>query len=225
MHDVVLVGLVTGGCTLAAGLFSQIVSHQATERREEKKRRLELVKAQVEDLYGPLIALIEEFNVVDSLHLSIDQLMYAQQKDAVNPEPISQTAEMNAYNSRQREQVLVPTLRKIAVLLRDKRWLADHATAIKIPGFIRHVEIIERQYQNSIVPGIAKRLNEDVVRIGAFHDHLKISLEEKLRILDGAADGQSWLRWWPHNITKTAPLALKLGVQDDGRQSNAGGLD
>lgn len=176
MSDVVLVGLITGTFTLLANWSGQICLHWATQEREKTLKRHNFTMRQLEELYSPLIAMVDEFEGIDEVNHELELL--SEEKRVSDQDRTT----MNAYNQERIRTRFEPLLRKMKELFQAKHFLAESSTLAHYKNFLKGVEKSEQLLQGAIPAGMIK---ENIQNRKEFFDDIRNNADQKRIELQG----------------------------------------
>lgn len=181
---------ITGVIGLAGVALGALINAWLTDRREQRKARLEFVTKQLDEFYGPLYAKRLEIRTLSVLRDDLDKLaaeISARRMKGI--QPLSDTWEkasdaesdkMQAQtneNNRIFQEVLLPTYKSMIETYRDKMWLADHRARDYFRDLVTYVHIWERAINKTAPVEAQQRLKATEDSLEPFYQHIEQQLQ------------------------------------------------
>lgn len=178
--------------TLGVGSLLGVIGTQwAIGRREARTRRVAFKKEQLEEFYGPLLAIHKEIRARSELRVklagAIDQQHIKDMLD-VGTDKIEETS--NAHlptivasikdESDTFKNVLMPRYREMIDVFRERMWLAEPETRTFFGQLIEYVDIWDKILARKLPHSIAAAVGHTEKNLQPFYTHLE-QVSDRLR--------------------------------------------
>lgn len=134
------------------GWIGSFITNWMTVRREKAQRAVQFRKQQLEEFYGPLLAMHKEIRARSELRVKLAQAIDAQHMEGLlvagpgKTEEASDAQLPTVMASIQDEaatfrNVLMPRYREMIDVFREKMWLAEPETRKFFPQLVEYVDV------------------------------------------------------------------------------------
>jgi hypothetical protein len=173
------------------GFAGTVLSQFMTDRREKAARALAFRKQQIEQFYGPLLAMHKEIRArselrvklqeaIDTSHVN-DMLLAGRSgvedtSDQYVPAIVANVDDEH----RTFRNVLMPRYREMISTFRERMWLAEPETREFLPALIEFVDVWDKIIDRSLPHAVASTIGHTEKNLIPFYEHLH-KLHDKLR--------------------------------------------
>ncbi len=179
------------GALGVGGLLGTIGTQWATGRRETTARCISFKKQQLEQFYGPLLAMHKEIRARSELRVKLQQAIDNQHFAdmlAAGPGKVEQASDPHigviAKNVKDENEtfrnVLMPRYRDMLNVFREKMWLADPETRKHYNGLVEFVDVWEKILDDKLPSSVASVIGHTENNLKPFYDHLE-EMHDRLR--------------------------------------------
>jgi hypothetical protein len=173
------------------GLIGTVVSNWMTTRREKAARAVTFRKQQLEQFYGPLLAMHKEIRARSELRVKLQEAIDAPHlADMLHVGPgkteEASDAHLSAIVTNVKEEnetfrdVLMPRYREMVDVFRNKMWLAEPETRDYFKGLIEFVDVWDKILANKLPHSIAPAIGHTEENLLPFYRHLE-EVHDRLR--------------------------------------------
>jgi hypothetical protein len=175
----------------AGGWIGSIITNWLITRRERAQRAVQFRKQQLEELYGPLLAIHKEIRArselrvklagaIDDQHMK-DMLLAGPAKveeasDAHLPTIVANIQDEGATF----RNVLMPRYREMIDVFRQKMWLAEPETREFFKKLIEYVDVWDKILDRKLPHAIAAAVGHTEINLHPFYKHLE-EVHDRLR--------------------------------------------
>lgn len=143
------------------------------------QKRTDFVEKQLNNLYGPLLALHKTIESIGLIRLKISKTgdeIAKEKSEHYNPEDFKKfeqdiTKEIE-YNNKKLEDEILPLYNKMLSVFTDNLYLADEETKKYLIDFSEFVEIWDRWQKKAIMAEVIKKINHTEDKLKPFYEHL-----------------------------------------------------
>jgi len=173
------------------GWIGALINNWMMVRRETAARAVQFRKQQLEQFYGPLVAIHKEIrarselrvklqNAIDSRHVQ-DMLLAGPGKteeasDAHLPSIVKNVQDENETF----RNVLMPRYREMINVFRDKMWLAERETREFFNSLIEFVDVWDKILDDKLPRSVAPAIGHTEENLKPFYRHLE-EVHDRLR--------------------------------------------
>jgi hypothetical protein len=181
------------GALGVGGLLGTLLSQFMTGTREKAASSVAFRKQQLEQFYGPLLAMHKEIrsrselrvklqNAIDEAHLG-DMLRAGPgnieaASDPHLPAIINNIKDESATFS----DVLMPRYREMITVFREKMWLAEKETRQYFPALVEFVDVWDKILDDRLPRSVAPAIGHTESNLKPFYEHLEEE-HDRLRAL------------------------------------------
>jgi hypothetical protein len=192
LADGSLIGvLIGGGLTLAGGLLGTFGTQWATSRREAKSRLVAFKKQQLEQFYGPLLAMYKEVRARSELRVKLQNALdepHLRAMLSAGPDRVERVSDQhvpaivaNVQDEMQTfRDVLMPRYREMITTFGDKMWLAEPETRAYFGPLIEFVDVWDKILAKTLPPSAAIEINHTERNLHPFYQNLEV-MNDRLR--------------------------------------------
>src|SRR6266851_7876859 len=166
------------------GWIGSVINNWLTIRRETAARAVQFRKQQLEQFYGPLLAMHKEIRARSELRVRLQEAIDIQHmKDMLlaGPGETEQASDSHVpailANIRDESEtfrnILMPRYREMIDVFRDKMWLAEPETREYFKGLIEFVDVWDKILADKLPPSIAPAIGHTEQNLHPFYQHLK----------------------------------------------------
>jgi hypothetical protein len=181
------------GALGVGGLFGTLISQLMTSRREKAARSVVFRKQQLEEFYGPLLAMHKEIRsrgelrvklqrAIDDLHTTDMLLAGPGKTEAASDRHLPAIVKNLQDESTTFRDVLMPRYREMIDVFREKMWLAEKETRQYFPILVEFVDVWDKIHDDRLPRSIAPVIGHTESNLKPFYDHLE-SENDRLRAL------------------------------------------
>jgi len=164
----------------ASGLGGVFLGGWLSSRNEQRKRRLDFVEMQLQELYSPLLSIRKQLRTLSELRVRVGteavaawQELCAEAREfgpaALTKLSAERSADWDAithYENEQWKNELLPRYKQMLEIFREKFWLAENSTREQFQKLIVYIELWDRAL-NKTIPG------EVIARLGVRETELE----------------------------------------------------
>ena len=170
-----------------SALVGAVVVYVFGIRRLSLESRNAFIQRQLAEFYSPMAGYRRRIRLKSELRVQVSNAASSAWKEVANrlaqgdrsDEAFLPYKRIISYDNRQFAEEFFPLYKKMLDLFADKYWLADDDTRQFYEGFLKYVEIWERDLADALPGDVLKRLDHSEENVKPFYDHI----EEKLSIL------------------------------------------
>jgi hypothetical protein len=166
------------------GWIGSVINNWMTTRREMAARAVQFRKQQLEQFYGPLLAMHKEIRARSELRVKLQQAVDTQHvEDLLLAGPGKTEEASDAYlpaiatNIRDESEtfrnVLMPRYREMIDVFRDKMWLAEPETREYFKGLIEFVDVWDKMLADKLPRSVAPAIGHTEQKLFPFYRHLE----------------------------------------------------
>jgi hypothetical protein len=169
------------GAMGVGGWIGLLIGNWMTARRETAATALQFRKQQLEQFYGPLLALHNEIRARSELRLKLQKVVNdLHAKGMLHAEP-GKTVLANVQDENETlRSILIPTYHEMIKVFRDKMWLAEPETREHFKSLIEFVDVWEKILADKLPSSVAPAIGHPEQNLHRFYDHLE-KMHERLR--------------------------------------------
>jgi hypothetical protein len=168
---------------LGGGLVGTIGAQWATSRREAASRRIAFKKQQLEQFYGPLLAMHKEIRARSELRLKLQRALdNSHMEDMLRAGPGGVEAASDVHipaiiaNVQDENQtfrdVLMPRYREMISTFREKMWLAEPETRGYFGQLVEFVDVWDKILADKLPRSVAITIKHTEENLKPFYQHL-----------------------------------------------------
>jgi hypothetical protein len=174
------------------GILGVFLTAWLTNRREEAKRRVDFRTRQLDEFYGPLLALHKEIRARSELRVKIqnavDQAHIEDMLNAAGATGINEASDMHLpgiiktiedENQTLRE-ILMPRYSEMVDVFRGKMWLAEPETRKHFAALVEFVDVWVKILDDRLPPTVAPAIGHTEQNLAPFYSHLEAT-HDRLR--------------------------------------------
>lgn len=166
------------------GWFGSVLTNWMTSRREAAARAVQFRKQQLEQFYGPLLAMHKEIRArselrvklqeaIDTQHVK-DMLLAGPGKTEEASDPHVPTILTNIRDESETfRNVLMPRYREMIDVFRDKMWLAEPETREYFKSLIEFVDVWDKILSDTLPRSVAPAIGHTEQNLYPFYQHLE----------------------------------------------------
>lgn len=173
------------------GWVGSLITNWLTTRRERAQRAVQFRQQQLEEFYGPLLAMPKEIRARSELRVKLQQAIdqkYAvgllsaglgkteETSDAQLP-TITASIQDEAATFR---NVLMPRYREMIDVFRQKMWLAEPETRGFFAQLVEYVDVWDKILAHTLPPSVAGAVGHTEKNLLPFYKHLE-EVHDRLR--------------------------------------------
>jgi hypothetical protein len=178
-----------------SGLGGVFLGAWLSSRNEQRKRRLDFVEKQLQELYSPPLSIRKQVRTLSELRVRIGteaggvwQELCAEAREHGGPTALTKlSAERSAdfdaithYENEQWRNELLPSYKQMLQIFREKFWLAENSTREQFQKLIVYIELWERALNKTIPGEVVARLSVREAELVPLYDDLEQTFD-KLR--------------------------------------------
>jgi hypothetical protein len=183
------------GAAGVGALIAIIITNWLTVRRERAARSAQFKRQQLEEFYGPLLALHKEIRARRELRVKLQEAIDKQHFDAMmrggmagGPRGVAAASDdhvativtnVQDENTTFRD-VLMPRYRDMVSKFREKMWLAEPQTRQFFPPLLEFVDVWAKILADKLPRSIAPAIGHTEANLKPFYEHLE-SVHDQLR--------------------------------------------
>ena len=170
-----------------SGLTGVVLGAYLTGRRDNAQRKLGFIEKQLNEFYSPLLGLRKEILTRSDLRMRVHDAaqttwneLCSKARDAggqeladLSRERYPEFEKLIEYDNRQLTEELIPSYKKMAIMFREKLWLAEPETTAYYQRLIDFVELWERWLDKSISPEILEKVNIEEESLFPLYEELQ----------------------------------------------------
>jgi hypothetical protein len=175
----------------AGGWIGSIITSWLTARRESAQRAVQFRKQQLEDLYGPLLAIHKEIRARSELRVKLAHAIDQQHiNDLLGAGPGKLDEASRAHlpgivaniqdESETFRNVLMPRYREMMDVFREKMWLAEPETREFFKKLVEYVDVWDKILASKLPHSIAAAVGHTEMNLHPFYQHLE-KVHDRLR--------------------------------------------
>jgi len=179
------------GALGVGGVLGSLVQNWLTDRRENAKRKLEFIKQQLQEFYGPLLSLHKEIRAHSQLRVKLQQALDDQHISAMlRARPGEVEAASDPYipaihenlldENKTFKELLMPKYRYMVTIFQQKMWLAEPETRPFLPKLVEFVYVWDKILNGRLPPEIAGVIGHTEENLKPFCTHLE-QMHDRLR--------------------------------------------
>ncbi len=185
-------GLVTAGI----GFLGVMLGLWAAERKEQRQRRYDFRKRQLDEFYGPMCALRQELRATGMTKARISEAANAawrgyfegiaepEVKRAIADRFSPALEKSIAYNNTQLETESIPAYRRMIALFQEKHGLIEPATRCHYTALVEFVEVWRRFLSGAILPDVPEKLGHGEERLHGLYEDIEAQRDRLRKILE-----------------------------------------
>jgi hypothetical protein len=155
------------------GWIGSVINNLMTTRRETAARTVQFRKQQLEQFYGPLLAMRNEIRARSELRVklagAVDKMLTEEASDAHLP-----TIKTNIQDENETfRNFLMPRYREMIDVFRDKMWLAEPETREYFMSLIEYVDVWDKILADKLPRSVAKEIDHTQRNLHPFYHHLE----------------------------------------------------
>lgn len=173
------------------GWVGSLITSWLTARRERAQRAVQFRKQQLEEFYGPLLAMHKEIRARSELRVKLQQAIDQQHSNDMlqggpgHVEEASDTHLPTIMASIQDEaatfrNVLMPRYREMIDVFRQKMWLAQPETREYFKQLVEYVDVWDKILARTLPHSIAPAVGHTEKNLHPFYEHLE-EVHDRLR--------------------------------------------
>jgi hypothetical protein len=177
------------------GILGNLFTQFFTDKREKAGREVAFRKQQLEQFYGPLLAMHKEIRArsrlrvklqraIDAGHIEDMLLAGPGKTDAASNVHVSAVVKNIEDEGKTLREVLMPRYREMMNVFREKMWLAEPETREYFPGLIEFVDVWDKILDDRLPRSIAPAIGHTESNLKPFYEHLEQE-HDRLRALVG----------------------------------------
>src|SRR5262249_8842001 len=174
------------------GWIGSFITHWMTIRREMAARAVQFRKQQLEQFYGPLLAMHKEIRARSELRVKLQEAIDAQHMaDMLHAGPGKTEEASDAHlpailtNIRDENEtfrtVLMPRYHEMIDVFRDKMWLAEPQTREYFKSLVEFVDVWDKILANKLPHSIAPAIDHTEQNLHPFYQHLE-EVHDRIRL-------------------------------------------
>jgi hypothetical protein len=172
------------GALGVGGICGTLISQFMTGRRERATRATAFRKQQLEEFYGPLLAMHKEIRARSELQVKLQHAIdsrYTEDMLLAGPGKTEETSDANlpaiVKNIRDENatfgDVLMPRYREMITVFREKMWLAEPETREFFAGLIEFVDVWDKIFAENLPRSIAPAIGHTEENLKPFYRNLE----------------------------------------------------
>jgi hypothetical protein len=176
----------------AGGWIGSVISSWLSSRREKAQRRVAFRKQQLEEFYGPLLAMHKEIRARGELRVKLAQAidtehmkgMLAAGRDKVEDASNEHLPAIVANIQDESEtfrSVLMPRYHDMIDVFREKMWLAQPETREFFSQLVEYVDVWDKILARKLPNSIASSVGHTERNLHPFYRHLQ-EMHDRLRM-------------------------------------------
>jgi hypothetical protein len=173
------------------GWVGSVISSWLSSQREKAQRRVIFRKEQLEQFYGPLLAMHKEIRARSELRVKIAEAIDTEHtKDmvAAGPGRVEEASDARLpdiiTNIRDEaetfREVLMPRYREMIDVFREKMWLAEPETREFFKQLVEYVDVWDKVLGRKLPHSIASAVGHTERNLQPFYQHLE-EMHDRLR--------------------------------------------
>jgi hypothetical protein len=174
------------------GWIGSYITNWMTIRRETAARTVQFRKQQLEQFYGPLLAMHKEIRARSELRVKLQEAIDAGHiKDMLHAGPGKTEEASDAHvpailtNIRDENEtfrgVLMPRYREMIDVFRDKMWLAEPETRKYFKTLIEFVDVWDKILADKLPHSIAPAIGHTEENLKPFYQHIE-EVHDRIRL-------------------------------------------
>jgi hypothetical protein len=166
------------------GWIGSVINNWMTSRRETAARAVQFRKQQLEQFYGPLLAMHKEIRARSELRVKLQEAVDTQHMEDMllaGPGKVEEASDANVpailTNIRDESEtfrnVLMPRYREMIDVFRDKMWLAEPETRKYFQNLIEFVDVWDKILADKLPRSVAPAIGHTEQNLHPFYQHLE----------------------------------------------------
>jgi hypothetical protein len=175
----------------AGGWIGSVITNWMTARRERAARAVQFRTQQLEQFYGPLLAMHKEIRARSELRVKLQQAIDSQHMEDMLLAGPGKTEEASdahlpaiLINIRDESEtfrnILMPRYREVMDVFRDKMWLVEPETREYFEGLIEFVDVWDKILADKLPPPVASAIGHTEQNLQPFYRHLE-KMHDRIR--------------------------------------------
>jgi hypothetical protein len=172
------------GALGVGGLIGSVINNWMTNRRETAARAVQFRKQQLDEFYGPLLAMHKEIRARSELRVKLQEAIDSQHVQDMllsGPDKTEEAsdAHLPAIFTNIRDEgetfrkVLMPRYREMIDVFRNKMWLAEPETRKYFQSLIEFVDIWDKILADKLPASLAPAIGHTEQNLHPFYQHLE----------------------------------------------------
>jgi len=168
------------------------INNWMTNRRETAARAVQFRKQQLEQFYGPLLAMHKEIRARSELRVKLQEAIDAQHMpDMLHAGPGKTEEASDAHlpailtnigdENETFRTVLMPRYHEMIDVFRDKMWLAEPQTREYFKSLVEFVDVWDKILANKLPHSIAPAIGHTEQNLHPFYQHLE-EVHDRIRL-------------------------------------------
>ena len=175
----------------AGGWVGSLFTNWLTARRERAQRAVQFRKQQLEEFYGPLLAMHKEIRARSELRVKLQKAIDQQHSNAMlqaGPAHVEEASDTHLPTIMANiedeaatfRSVLMPRYREMIDVFRQKMWLAQPETREYFKQLVEYVDVWDKTLARTLPHSIVSAVGHTEKNLHPFYDHLE-AMHDKLR--------------------------------------------
>jgi hypothetical protein len=182
MQWITLIAALVGA--LGGGVLGNLLTQSMTDRRERIARALAFRRQQLEQFYGPLLAMHNEIRARSELRVKLQRAIDDEDNKhmlSVGPGKTGSAILANVLDENETFlNVLMPRYREMIEVFRQKMWLAEPETREYFNYLIEFVDVWDKILDEKLPRPIAPAIGHTEENLRPFYRHLE-EVHDRLR--------------------------------------------
>ena len=172
----------------ASGLGGVFLGAWLSGHNEQRRRKLDFVEKQLQELYSPLLSIRKQVRALSELRVRVAteaagvwQELCREARERGGPEALKKlSAERSAafdaiteYENHQWRNELLPCYKQMLQIFQEKFWLAENSTREQFQKLIVYIELWDRALNKTIPGEVVARLNVREVELEPLYEDLE----------------------------------------------------
>lgn len=173
------------------GWIGSVINSWLSSQREKAQRRVIFRKEQLEQFYGPLLAMHKEIRARSELRVKIAEAIDTEHmKDmaAAGPGRVEEASDAHLPDiitnirdeSETFSELLMPRYREMIDVFREKMWLAEPETREFFKQLVEYVDVWDKILDQKLPRSIASAVGHTERNLQPFYQHLE-KMHDRLR--------------------------------------------